>query len=54
MRQPVVAALPNATWFGVIADVDIVGPQPSPAAPAGSEQRDSDEHLVISDGLRTR
>jgi len=48
MRQPVVAALPNATWFGVIADVDIVGPQPSPAAPAGSEQRDSDEQLVQS------
>eukprot|EP01049_Picozoa_sp_SAG25_P006943 SAG25_NODE_545_length_7036_cov_4.224593_8_plen_93_part_00 len=25
MHQPAVASLPNATWFGVIADVDIVG-----------------------------
>ena len=33
MRQPVVETLPNATWFGVIADVDIVAP---PAIPTSS------------------
>ena len=31
MRQPVVETLPNATWFGVIADVDIVAPPTNPA-----------------------